>query len=180
MENLRASSHRRSNDLFFKGRGTAPSMASLRLGSGQYPECPDVLLASPYQRYGQAGIAYRFDRRTAFIGVGAGGSTRTNAILNSGFMRRRVKTQEHAYPRGRIRQAHGKAAERAIGGTVRGKWHSLGERGTARREKPRSRASRKDLVFEPTAMGNVAYVVDPRIGFHSKALRRGHGRDASR
>ena len=28
----------------------------------------------------------------------------------------------------------------------------------------------KDLVFEPTAMGNLAYVVDPRIGFHSKAL----------
>ena len=28
----------------------------------------------------------------------------------------------------------------------------------------------KDLVFEPTAMGNLAYVVDPRIGFHAKAL----------
>ena len=28
----------------------------------------------------------------------------------------------------------------------------------------------QDLVFEPTAMGNIAYVVDPRIGFHSKAL----------
>jgi gentisate 1,2-dioxygenase len=28
----------------------------------------------------------------------------------------------------------------------------------------------KDLIFEPTAMGNLAYVVDPRIGFHSKAL----------
>jgi gentisate 1,2-dioxygenase len=28
----------------------------------------------------------------------------------------------------------------------------------------------KDLVFEPTAMGKLAYVVDPRIGFHSKAL----------
>ena len=28
----------------------------------------------------------------------------------------------------------------------------------------------KDLVFEPTPMGRMAYVVDPRIGFHSKAL----------
>src|SRR5258706_528289 len=28
----------------------------------------------------------------------------------------------------------------------------------------------KDLVFEPTAMGKLAYVVDPRIGFHAKAL----------
>ncbi len=28
----------------------------------------------------------------------------------------------------------------------------------------------QDLVFEPTAMGSLAYVVDPRIGFHSKAL----------
>ena len=28
----------------------------------------------------------------------------------------------------------------------------------------------KDLVFESTAMGKMAYVVDPRIGFHSKAL----------
>jgi gentisate 1,2-dioxygenase len=28
----------------------------------------------------------------------------------------------------------------------------------------------KDLVFEPTPMGNLAYVVDPRIGFQSKAL----------
>src|SRR4029077_7819060 len=28
----------------------------------------------------------------------------------------------------------------------------------------------KGLIFEPTAMGNVAYVVDPRIGCHSKAF----------
>ncbi len=28
----------------------------------------------------------------------------------------------------------------------------------------------QDLVFEQTAMGKLAYVVDPRIGFHSKAL----------
>jgi gentisate 1,2-dioxygenase len=27
-----------------------------------------------------------------------------------------------------------------------------------------------DLVFEPTAMGRLAYAVDPRLGFQSKAL----------
>jgi gentisate 1,2-dioxygenase len=38
------------------------------------------------------------------------------------------------------------------------------------RRKSRVLVKQKDLVFEPTAMGNVAYVVDPRIGFQSKAL----------
>src|SRR6266511_4128426 len=38
------------------------------------------------------------------------------------------------------------------------------------RRKSKVLVKQKDLVFEPTAMGNLAYVVDPRIGFHSKAL----------
>ncbi len=42
-------------------------------------------------------------------------------------------------------------------------------------EEHRRRASRvlvkgSELKFEPTAMGNLAYVVDSRIGFHAKAL----------
>ncbi len=42
-------------------------------------------------------------------------------------------------------------------------------------EEHRRRASRvmvkaSELAFEPTAMGRLAYVVDPRIGFHVKAL----------
>jgi len=38
------------------------------------------------------------------------------------------------------------------------------------RRKSKVLVKQKGLVFEPTAMGNLAYVVDPRIGFHSKAL----------
>jgi len=38
------------------------------------------------------------------------------------------------------------------------------------RRKSKVLVKQKDLVFEPTAMGRVAYVVDPRIGFQSKAL----------
>ena len=38
------------------------------------------------------------------------------------------------------------------------------------RRKSKVLVKQKDLVFEPTAMGNLAYVVDPRIGCHSKAL----------
>ena len=38
------------------------------------------------------------------------------------------------------------------------------------RRKSKVLVKQKDLVFEPTAMGKLAYVVDPRIGFHSKAL----------
>lgn len=42
-------------------------------------------------------------------------------------------------------------------------------------EEKRRRASKvlvksEDLKFEPTVMGPIAYVVDPRIGFHAKAL----------
>lgn len=45
----------------------------------------------------------------------------------------------------------------------------------AREEEKRRRASRvvsrwKDLIWGPTPMGRVAYVVDPRIGFHVKLL----------
>ena len=36
------------------------------------------------------------------------------------------------------------------------------------RRKSKVLVKQKDLVFEPTAMGNLAYVVDPRIGCHSK------------
>jgi gentisate 1,2-dioxygenase len=38
------------------------------------------------------------------------------------------------------------------------------------RRKSKVLVRQKDLIFEPTAMGNLAYVVDPRIGCHSKAL----------
>lgn len=38
------------------------------------------------------------------------------------------------------------------------------------RRKSKVLVKQKDLVFEPTAMGKLAYVVDPRIGCHSKAL----------
>jgi gentisate 1,2-dioxygenase len=38
------------------------------------------------------------------------------------------------------------------------------------RRKSKVLVKQKDLAFERTAMGNLAYVVDPRIGFHSKAL----------
>ena len=38
------------------------------------------------------------------------------------------------------------------------------------RRKGKVLVKQKDLLFEPTAMGRVAYVVDPRIGFQSKAL----------
>jgi gentisate 1,2-dioxygenase len=38
------------------------------------------------------------------------------------------------------------------------------------RRKSKVLVKQKDLVFEPTPMGRMAYVVDPRIGFHSKAL----------
>lgn len=39
-----------------------------------------------------------------------------------------------------------------------------------RRRQGRVQVRGSDLLFEPTAMGSVAYVVDPRIGFHVKAL----------
>jgi gentisate 1,2-dioxygenase len=38
------------------------------------------------------------------------------------------------------------------------------------RRKSKVLVKQKDLVFDPTAMGKLAYVVDPRIGCHSKAL----------
>lgn len=38
------------------------------------------------------------------------------------------------------------------------------------RRQSRVLVKQKDLVFEPTPMGNLVYVVDPRIGFQSKAL----------
>src|SRR5262245_24181687 len=38
------------------------------------------------------------------------------------------------------------------------------------RPNSKGQAKQKELVFEATAMGSVAYVVDPRIGFDSKAL----------
>ena len=38
------------------------------------------------------------------------------------------------------------------------------------RRKSKVLVKQNDLLFEPTAMGRVAYVVDPRIGFQSKAL----------
>jgi gentisate 1,2-dioxygenase len=38
------------------------------------------------------------------------------------------------------------------------------------RRKSKVLVKQSELVFEPTAMGSVAYVVDPRIGFQSKAL----------
>ncbi|HVA25704.1 MAG TPA: cupin domain-containing protein [Chloroflexota bacterium] len=40
----------------------------------------------------------------------------------------------------------------------------------ARRRESRVLVRANELKFEPTAMGNLAYVVDPRIGFHVKAL----------
>ena len=138
-------------------------------GPGDLLERADVFLAPAYQRRRRTGAAHRVDHRAVVVGLG-------QAVY-----------EDERYPEFWIYAQEGEDARKTLipgGGSKIDNGKVAGNRAAemyaeqvafAMHEEQLRRNSKvlvkqKDLVFEPTAMGNLAYVVDPRIGFHSKAL----------